>query len=101
LGLELEPPDDEDADPVYFQFTNGERRKSCGEVVIYWSEGVRNRKPFRVRCLVYEHGIRDLIFGKPFLARKRHYWGRGDGVEVEKRQVSYDESKVKGKTREV
>jgi hypothetical protein len=81
LGLEMEPPDDED--PVYFHFENGEKRKGCGQVVILWSEGVQYRKPFRVRCVVYEHDIRPLVFGKPFLERKRHYWG-GDG-EVEER----------------
>jgi hypothetical protein len=88
-GLELEPPDDED--PVWFQFENDEKWKSYGVVVITWSEGAAHLKPFRVRCLVYEHNIRGLIFGKPFLEKREHYW-RHDGVEVE-------ESKVRGKTK--
>jgi hypothetical protein len=99
LGLEMEPPDDED--PVYFHFENGEKRKSCGQVVILWSEGVQYRTPLRVRCLVYEHDIRSLMFGKPFLERKRYYWG-GDGrVEVEERGIFHGEGKVQGKNREV
>lgn len=90
LGLIPEPPDDEE--PVWFNFGNGEKRKSCGEVVIYWSDGVVNRKPFRVRCLVYAHNIRPLMFGKPFLERKKHYWGIDDGME--ERRVSYEESEL-------
>jgi hypothetical protein len=78
LGLELEPPDDED--PVWLQFKNNERRKSCGVVVITWSNGTAHLKPLRVRCLVYEHNIRGLIFGKPFLEKSEHYWRR-DGVK--------------------
>jgi len=89
-GLELEPPDDED--PVWFQFEDSEKWKSCGRVIITWSKGVAHLKPLRVRCMVYEHNIRDLVFGKPFLERRKHYWGN-DGVEVE-------ESKVRGKTKE-
>jgi hypothetical protein len=88
-GLELEPPDDED--PVWFQFGNGEKWKSYGVVVITWSEGAAHLKPLRYRCLVYEHNIRGLLFGKPFL-EKRDYYRRRDGVEVE-------ESKVRGKTK--
>jgi hypothetical protein len=90
-GIELEPPDDEDH--VWFQFENGEKWKSFGVVVITWSEGAAHLKPLRVRCLVYEHNIRDLIFGKPFL-EKREYYRRRDGVEVK-------ESKVRGKTKEL
>jgi hypothetical protein len=89
-GLELEPPDDED--PVWFQFEDSEKWKSCGRVIITWSKGVAHLKPLRVRCMVYEHNIRDLVFGKPFLERRKHYWGN-DGVEVE-------ESKMRGKTKE-
>jgi hypothetical protein len=99
LGLEMEPPDDED--PVYFHFENGEKRKSCGQVVILWSKGVQYRKPFRVRCLVYEHDIRSLMFGKPFLERERYYWGGDDGVEVEERGIFNGAGKVQGKNRKV
>lgn len=99
LGLEMEPPDDED--PVYFHFENGEKRKSCGQVVILWSKGVQYRKPFRVRCLVYEHDIRSLMFGKPFLERKRYYWGGDDGVEIEERGIFHGEGKVQGKNRKL
>jgi hypothetical protein len=84
LGLELDPPDDER--PLCFTFENGEKRRSSGQVVVRWSERVVKGKPFPVRCLVYEHDIRSLIFGKPFLEdRRKHYWGGEGDVEVEER----------------
>ncbi len=84
LGLEPEPPDDER--PIYFAFGNSEKRRISGQVVIRWSERVVKGKPFPVRCLVYEHDIRSLVLGKPFLEeRKKHYWGGEGDVEVEER----------------
>jgi hypothetical protein len=90
LGLQMEPPDDEE--PVSFQTESGEKR-SCGKVDIRWSEGLRNHKPFRVRCLVYEHDVRPVIFGRPFLERRRHYWGGDSEVEIEERVISNEEGR--------
>ncbi len=90
-GLEPEPPDDEDH--VWCHFVSGEKWRSCGSVFITWSDGAAHLKSLRVRCLIYEHNIRDLIFGKPFLNKREYYWKR-DGVEVE-------ESKVRGKTKKL
>jgi len=97
LGLQMEPPDDEE--PVSFLTESGEKR-SCGKVDIRWSEGLRNHKPFRVRCLVYEHDVRPLIFGRPFLERRRHYWGDESEVEIEERVNSNEEGREQGKARE-
>lgn len=80
FGLEMEPPDDEE--PVRFQTEDGEKR-SCGQVDMVWSDGLRDRRPFRVRCEVYGHDDRPLLFGKPFLDRKKYYWHRGEDGEVE------------------
>ncbi|KAE9381239.1 hypothetical protein N431DRAFT_551386 [Stipitochalara longipes BDJ] len=102
FGLEMEPPDDEE--PVYFHTEQGEK-KSCGKVIMLWSEGRPSRKPFRVRCLVYGHDVRPLLFGRPFLDRRRHYWGDDDEdseVEAEERMNFQDgqgQSKGKGKVR--
>jgi hypothetical protein len=86
FGLDMEPPDDEE--PVCFQTEQGEK-KSCGQVVLVWDEGVPSRKPFRVRCLVYGHDIRPLLFGKPFLDRRTHYWSVTGGVKsgIEERVI--------------
>jgi hypothetical protein len=73
LGLELETPGD-DEEPVWLQFENGERRKCSGKIVIRWTDHTRIRKKsFPVPCLVYEHAVRDLVFGEPFSERRKHY----------------------------
>jgi len=75
LGLHLETPENNE-EPLWLQLGDGERRKSSGQVVIRWSGGTRNRnKSFSVPCLVYEHSVRDLVFGKPFVDKRKFYWG--------------------------
>jgi len=81
LGLQMETPEDTE-EPMWFHFENGERRMSSGQVMIRWSEGTRNRnKPFSVSCWVYEHGIRDLVLGRPFLDKREYYWNAAEKEE--------------------
>ncbi|CZR61695.1 uncharacterized protein PAC_11592 [Phialocephala subalpina] len=83
LGLEPEPPDDKR--PVWFTFENGEKRRSCGQVVIQWRERRVKGKSFEVRCIVYEHDVGGLVFGKPFLEERGRSRGSNGEVEVEER----------------
>jgi hypothetical protein len=71
LGIEIEPPDDGD-ESLWFQFEKGERTKSCGQVVIRWSQGALKGNAFLVPCWVYDHDIGQLTFGKPFLKKRKH-----------------------------
>jgi len=72
LELTIESPDD-DKEVTNIDFGNGEIEKSIGQVVLEWSQGAfLTKQPLRVLCLVYEHGIRDFVFGEPFLRRKNH-----------------------------
>ncbi|KAH9215439.1 hypothetical protein DL95DRAFT_408616 [Leptodontidium sp. 2 PMI_412] len=82
LGLVIEPHDaagEDGSREVVIAFPNGEKRKSSGEVTFLWSAGISSHKPpFNVRCLVYEHGIRNLVLGRPFLDRRHRYWNGGE-----------------------
>ncbi|KAG4435996.1 hypothetical protein IFR05_008538 [Cadophora sp. M221] len=82
LGLVIEPHNaaDEDASQaVTIAFPNGEKIKSSGEVTFQWSAGSSSHKPpFNVRCFVYEHDIRNLVLGRPFLDRRQRYWNGGE-----------------------
>jgi hypothetical protein len=64
LGCALEPQDDEENIPI--NLGNGEIKRSSGRVILQWCQGI-HRATFPVGCLVYEHAVRDLVFGKPFL----------------------------------
>jgi hypothetical protein len=64
LGCAFEPQDAEENIPI--DLGNGEIKRSSGQVILHWGQGI-HRPTFEVRCLVYEHDIRKLVFGKPFL----------------------------------
>jgi len=82
LGLTIQPHETADGDgspEVTIVLPGGEERKSSGEVVFQWSAGSSSHNPpFNVRCLVYEHGIRNLVLGRPFLDRRDRYWNGGE-----------------------
>ncbi|CZT08501.1 hypothetical protein WAI453_007209 [Rhynchosporium graminicola] len=84
LGLIVKPhenADDLGLQEVVIEFPEGEVRSS-GEVTFEWSAGHSLHKPpFNVRCLVYEHGVRNLVLGQPFLERKKRYWNGGKDEE--------------------
>jgi hypothetical protein len=71
LGCALEPQDGEENIPI--DLGNGEIKRSGGQVVLQWGQGI-HRATFPVRCLVYEHDVRDLVFGKPFLENASYIW---------------------------
>ena len=85
LGLNIQPHETADGDgspEVTIALPGGEERKSSGEVIFQWSAGSSSHKqPFNVRCLVYEHGIRNLVLGRPFLDRRDRYWNGGEGED--------------------
>ncbi|KAI9053570.1 hypothetical protein LZ554_002524 [Drepanopeziza brunnea f. sp. 'monogermtubi'] len=88
LGLVIEPHgtgDDGGTQEVMIDFGRGEKSKSSGQVVFRWSAGVSShRTPFNVTCLVYEHDVRSLVLGQPFVEKRQHYWNGGeDGVGTE------------------
>ena len=82
LGLTIQPHETADGDgspEVTITLPGGEERKSSGEVVFQWSAGSSSHKPpFNVRCLVYEHGIRNLVLGRLFLDQRHRYWNGGE-----------------------
>ena len=50
-----------------------------------WREDFNEQKS-RVQCLVYGHvEIRKIVFGGPFLERRKHYPGSANDVNVEER----------------
>jgi hypothetical protein len=55
---------------------HGHERKSRGTVTLKWSQGASvNHVPLKVHCWVYEDEEEHvLVFGKPFLNKRRHYW---------------------------
>jgi hypothetical protein len=71
LGCTIEPHDEKHI--VLIDFGNGETGRSGGQVTFEWCQGL-HRKTFPVRCFVYDHDIRNLVFGKPFVERGSHYW---------------------------
>ncbi|KAJ5032579.1 uncharacterized protein L3040_009179 [Drepanopeziza brunnea f. sp. 'multigermtubi'] len=88
LGLVIESHgtgDDGGTQEVMIDFGRGEKSKSSGQVVFRWSAGVSSHRiPFNVTCLVYEHNIRSLVLGQPFVEKRQHYWNGGeDGVGTE------------------
>lgn len=84
LGLQLYDSD-EDKDWKWIYIGNAPGKRSRGRVVLRWSQGAfLSHKPLNIHCWVYEddrdHRVRDLVFGKPFVHKRRHYW---EGTEVE------------------
>jgi hypothetical protein len=75
--LEIQEPEEEDG--VLVEFVPGVRMRSSGQVVLEWSKEFSHRKPFRVRCWVVAYSGRPLYFGKPFVEKRDHYWGRSIG----------------------
>ncbi|CZR68731.1 uncharacterized protein PAC_18630 [Phialocephala subalpina] len=75
LGCTIEPHDETES--ISIDFGNGKTKRNSGHVILRWSQG-GHRKPLRVRCLVYEHDIRNLFFGKPFVEKRNHYWSRAE-----------------------
>jgi hypothetical protein len=68
---------DEKEEDIEIDFGNGKKEKSLGTVTLEWSESIYEGS-VRIHCLVYEHNIRDLVFGKPFVVKTKHY-GHGSG----------------------
>ena len=71
---------DEEEEDVWIEFGHGEREKSLGTVTLEWSDSM-HEGIVRIHCLVYEHNIRNLVFGKPFVVKTKHY-GHGGGTTV-------------------
>jgi hypothetical protein len=86
-GLEIELYDsdyDSDRDWRWIRVGDDEEKKSRGRVVLKWSQGAfLSHAPLKVHCWVYEDEGEDvLVFGKPFVSKRRHYW---EDNEVEER----------------
>jgi hypothetical protein len=69
---------DEKDEGTEIDFGNGKKERSLGTVTLEWSQSMYEGG-VRIHCLVYEHNIRDLVFGKPFVVKTRHY-GHGAGT---------------------
>ena len=64
---------------------DGKEQGSPGSVGLMWREDF-NEPTSRVRCLVHDHvEIRKIVFGGPFLERRKHYLGSANDVNVEER----------------
>jgi hypothetical protein len=81
LGLNVDYYDEEDEDMTIdfggSSSSNGNGRQLVmGKVTFLWKNGQEQnfRRPLTVTCLVCEHVPFPLIFGQPFLRRRRHYW---------------------------
>jgi hypothetical protein len=71
LGCAFEPQEDEENIPI--NLGNGEIKRSSGQVILQWGQGI-HRATFPVCCSVYEHAVRNLVFGKPFLENASYIW---------------------------
>jgi hypothetical protein len=82
LGLQLYDSDEE-KDAKWICIGKVTRKKSRGRVILRWSQGAfLDHAPLKVHCWVYEDdGTRDLVFGTPFVDKRRHYWQATEIVE--------------------
>jgi hypothetical protein len=72
-GLAIRPHDD-----IWIDFGQGETEMSLGTVALEWSGSMyKYERSVTIHCLVYEHSIRDLVFGRPFVEKTRHYRNEG------------------------
>lgn len=78
LGLEIQPLDPDDFQISRFViFKSGQRVRKVGDTSFVWTNGRSSHETsFRVYCSVYEDNIKPLIFGQPFLDKRRHYWSK-------------------------
>ena len=54
------------------------RDRAVGKLRLEWNDGLLPSKvSFSVHCLVCEHNVRNLVFGKPFIGKRNHYRHRG------------------------
>jgi hypothetical protein len=73
LDLHVEPPDENEE--VFVNFGDGSPERSIGTAVLLWGKGPSSHQPpFKVRCLVCVHDVRPLVFGQPFLEKRKFYW---------------------------
>lgn len=70
-------------------FVNGESARIMGTVSFNWNshKSTLHQPPFTVHCAVCDYYQPLLVFGRPFLARKEHYW-KLDGPETSKSGVA-------------
>lgn len=79
LGLQIDLMDEDEAfsELNNIDFGDGQVEKSLGRVTLQWREGTQlGVKPFSVHCLVYEHGVRKVVLGVPFITKREHYKDR-------------------------
>lgn len=74
-GLEILAAEDDTG--VIIEFEPGIRMRSVGQVVLVWTKDFYHRSPLKILCWVVPYNGRPVHFGKPFVDRKEHYWGRG------------------------
>ncbi|OBT64739.1 hypothetical protein VE03_05857 [Pseudogymnoascus sp. 23342-1-I1] len=80
LGLEIEELDanEQESDGVWIDFGDGQRQRAVGKLCLKWNNGLLPSKvSFSVHCWVCEHNVRNVVFGKPFIEKRNHYWHRG------------------------
>lgn len=78
LGLEIEELDanEQESDGVWIDFGDGQRQRAVGKLSLNWNDGLLSSKvSFSVHCSVFEHNVRNVVFGEPFI-RKRNYYRR-------------------------
>lgn len=75
FGLQIHPLE-HDTDDFRIQLYDGPATGAAGRVSFKWSQGAfLDNAPFTVHCLVHDHEqISDLMFGKDFVDKRRHYW---------------------------
>lgn len=79
LGLDIEEldADEEETERTWIDFGDGQRQRAVGKVRLEWNDGLSPSKAsFSVQCWVCVHNVRNLVFGKPFISKKDHYWNR-------------------------
>lgn len=77
LDLQVNELDEAESE-VEVDFGQGGRSAVIGKVRFVWKKAAGEAnlgvRPLRISCLVCEYTPRALIFGQPFLRRRRHYW---------------------------
>jgi hypothetical protein len=80
LGLEIEDLGTEEEEIVgpWVNFRDGQRQRPVGKLKLEWNDGLSaSNVSFSVRCWVFEHSLRNVVLGKPFIKKRNHYRNRG------------------------
>jgi hypothetical protein len=81
LGLDINDLDaEEEIDGPWVNFEDGQRQRPIGQLRLEWNDGLLASKvSFSVHCWVFEHHMRNVVFGEPFIRKRNHYRKRGRG----------------------